>query len=145
MKACHSRYKGFSFIEIMFAMLCLGILLVPIFKMLKQGTTGTARNRNEILAQQHASNLMSYAFFLPYNHEFLKVSATRDIGALEVDFAGNKIDLSMNESQFRRTIAISEVKTEKWPHTYKIVRVAVSWQEPNGPNRSLKLAGLVAK
>lgn len=145
MKICHNRQKGFSFIEIMFAMLCLGILLIPIFKMLSQGTTGTARNRNEILAQQHASNLMSYASFLPYEHEFLKVCAPRDLGALEVNFAGNKIDLGMDKKQFRRTLVVSEVKTKEWPHTYKIVRVSVYWQEQNMPNRCIKIAGLVSK
>jgi len=137
--------KGFSFIEIMFAVACLGILLVPVFKMLGQGSTGVTRNRNEILAQQHASNIMSYAFFLPYNHEFLKVSPPRDTGSFEAVFGGTRFDLGMQESQFKRTVAISEVKPANWKHPYKIVTVVVRWSEPNGLNRNVKVAGLVSK
>ncbi|PKL49230.1 MAG: hypothetical protein CVV42_06800 [Candidatus Riflebacteria bacterium HGW-Riflebacteria-2] len=137
--------RGFSFVEILFAVACLGILLVPVFKMLGQGTTGVSRNRNEILAQQHASNVMSYAFFLPYDHEFLKVSPPRDVAALEAVLGGNRFDLGMAESQFSRTVAVSEVRPPDWKHTYKIVTVVVRWQENNGLNRNIKLAGLVSR
>jgi len=137
--------RGFSFIEILFAMACLAILFLPIFKMFGQGTTGVARNRNEILAQQHASNIMSYAFFLPYDHEFLKVGPPSDVGAFEAVLGGNRFDMGMTEPQFRRTVAVSEVKPPGSKHTYKIVTVVIRWQEPNGHNRNLKLAGLVSK
>jgi hypothetical protein len=137
--------RGFSFVEILFAMACLGILLVPVFKMLGQGTTGVTRNRNEILAQQHASNIMSYAFFLPYDHEFLKVGPPRDTGSFEAVLGSDRFDLSMAENQFQRTVAISELKPAAWKHAYKIVTVVVRWQEPNGLNRNVKLAGLVTR
>ena len=55
------------------------------------------------------------------------------------------LDLSMEEGQFRRTIQISEVKPTDWQYTYKVVTVVVRWQEPNGLNRRIKIAGLVAK
>lgn len=137
--------RAFSFVEILFAIICLGVLVAPIFNMFGQGTKGTIRNRNDILAQQHASNLMSYAFFLPYNHDFLKVCAPRDTGSFQVEFGGKTLDLSMEEGQFRRTIQISEVKPTDWQYTYKVVTVVVRWQEPNGLNRRIKIAGLVAK
>ncbi|MBU1106618.1 MAG: hypothetical protein KKB51_08140 [Candidatus Riflebacteria bacterium] len=137
--------RAFSFVEIMFAIICLGLLAAPIFNMFGQGAKGTIRNRNDILAQQHASNLMSYAFFLPYNHDFLDVSAPRDTGSLQVDFGGKTLDLSMEDPQFKRTIAVSEIKPPDWKHTYKVVTVVVRWQEPNGLNRRIKIAGLVSK
>ncbi len=137
--------RGFSFIEILFAMVCLGILFLPIFKMFGQGTTGVTRNRNEILAQQHASNIMSYAFFLPYDNEFLKVGPPVEIDQYEGVLGGNRFDLGIAETQFKRTVAVSEVKPPGSKHVYKIVTVVVRWQEPNGLNRNLKLAGLVAK
>ncbi|NLF97708.1 MAG: hypothetical protein GX569_13300 [Candidatus Riflebacteria bacterium] len=139
------QHHGFSFVEILFAVACLSILLVPVFKMLGQGTTGVSRNRNEILAQQHASNIMSYAFFLPYDHEFLKVSPPRDTGSFEAVLGNNRFDLGMPEDQFRRTVAISEVRPPNWKHSYKIVTVVVRWQEANGLNRNVKLAGLVSR
>ncbi len=137
--------KGFSFIEILFAMICLGILFVPIFKMFGQGTTGVTRNRNEILAQQHASNIMSYAFFLPYDNDFLKVGPPVEVATFEAVLGGNRFDLGIAEPQFKRTVAVSEVKPPGSKHAYKVVTVEVRWQEPNGQNRHIKLAGLVSK
>ncbi|OGK10796.1 MAG: hypothetical protein A2W80_03580 [Candidatus Riflebacteria bacterium GWC2_50_8] len=141
----NAKRRAFSFIEILFSIICLGILLVPIFNMFRQGTRATTQNRNDILAQQHASNLMSYAFFLPYDHDFLKVSAPRDTGSFQVDFAGKTLDLGMEDGQFKRTIEVSEIKPADWKYAYKIVTVIVRWQESNGLNRHVKVAGLVAK
>lgn len=145
MKTHAKTGQGFTFVEILFAMVCLGILLVPVFRMLGQGSAGVVRNRNEILAQQHASNIMSYAYFLPYDHEFLKVSASRELTALETNLGGTSVDLGVNEPGFRRTLQVSEVKPTAWKHAYKIVTVVVRWQERSGLNRHIKLAGLVAK
>ncbi|HAE39712.1 MAG TPA: hypothetical protein DCG57_13925 [Candidatus Riflebacteria bacterium] len=138
--------QAFSFIEILFSVICLGILIVPIFNMFQQGSRTTTQNRNDILAQQHASNLMSYAFFLPYDHDFLKVSAPRDTGSFQVDFSGQTHDLGLEDGKFRRTIEVSERKrSADWKYDYKIVTVIVRWQEANGLDRHIKIAGLVTK
>jgi type II secretory pathway pseudopilin PulG len=72
-------FKGFSFVEILFAIVLLGALIAPIFTLLNQSSTGTVQNRNDILAQQHATNLLAYAYSLPYDHGFLNAGPARDI------------------------------------------------------------------
>ncbi|MDD2999813.1 MAG: hypothetical protein PHV05_12185 [Candidatus Riflebacteria bacterium] len=144
-KRLHQKsFTGFSFIEILFAIICLGFLIAPIFSIFKQGSAGTVQNRNDILAQQHASNLLSYAYSLPYDHAFLN-PGTRTVNNLDVAVNSISLPLTMEESIFNRTISIEEEKPANWPFAYKILTIVVKWKQAQNIEREIKIAGLVAK
>lgn len=134
---------GFSFIEIMFTILLISALLIIVFNMFQHGASNTKRSRNEILALQHASNAMAYAMSLPYNALFTQPPT--DVGELDVEIAGEMIPLGLNENVFTRTIEVRKVNLPDWKNAYKIVEIAVSWQESNGQSKKIKIGGLVSK
>lgn len=136
---------AFSFVEILFAVIALGVLLAPIFSMFSQGSSGTIRSRNDILAQQHASNLLAYAFALPYDHAMLEPGAAREVGELNVTSGSEILPLGMEEEMFRRTIEVSEIKPVDWRFAYKTVVVKVAWKQANEIPREIQIAGLVSR
>ncbi len=139
------KKAAFSFVEILFAIIALGILIAPIFSMFSQGSSGTVRNRNDILAQQHASNLLAYAFALPYDHAMLETGPAREVGELNVPAGSEVLPLGMEEEMFRRTIEVGEVKPVDWRFSYKTVIVKVAWKEANEVLREIQIAGLVTR
>ncbi len=134
---------GFSFIEIMFTVLIISALMVSVFNIFHQGADNTKRSRNEILALQHAANAMAYAVSLPYDALFTQPPT--EVGELNVEIAGEMVPLGINEKQFTRTIEVQKVNLPDWKNAYKIVEVAISWQESNGKGRKIKIGGLVSK
>lgn len=141
----YRRNQGFSFVEILFAIVCLGFLLAPVFSIFSQGSAGTVQNRNDILAQQHATNLLAYAYALPYDHGFLVPGAARTVRDLKISADAVPLDLGMEEDIFLRTIEVSEQKPSNWPHTYKIITVRVKWKLANESAREIRVAGLVSQ
>lgn len=139
------KKAAFSFVEILFAIIALGVLIAPIFSMFSQGSSGTVRNRNDILAQQHASNLLAYAFALPYDHVMLETGPAREVGELNVPAGSEVLPLGMEEEMFRRTIEVSEVKPVDWRFSYKTVVVKVAWKQANEVLREIQIAGLVTR
>ena len=137
--------SGFSFVEVLFAIILLGVLIAPFFTLMTQSSSGTVQNRNDILAQQHATNLLAYAYSLPYDHNFLNAGAARTIKDLSVTANGASLDLGMEEDIFTRTIEIDEQKPADWPHAYKILTVKVKWKQANESAREIKVAGLVSQ
>ena len=142
---CGSGSRGFSFVEISFAIICLGFLISPIFRMLNQSSSGTVQNRNDILAQQHATNLLANAYSLPYDHPFLTPGPARAVKNLEVPANGTVCDISVTEDVYLRTIEVFEQAPVNWPHAYKILTVRVKWKEASESAREIKIAGLVTK
>ena len=126
MKTLTNNTVGFSLIEILFALALFSLLIFPVFNMFSHGSVGIVQTRNEVLAQQHASNLLSYLSIFPYNHENLKVGE-RDFDQLELKMDVESIQLGV-EKLFRRKVKIIEIKPADWPLTYKVVSVVVSWK-----------------
>ncbi|HNX75874.1 MAG TPA: hypothetical protein PLM07_02865 [Candidatus Rifleibacterium sp.] len=139
------RKHGFSFVEILFAVIFLGFLIAPIFSLLTQSSSGTVQNRNDILAQQHATNLLAYAYALPYDHAFLTPGPARVIKELNVTADGKAMNLGMDEEMFTRSFEVDEHKPADWPHAYKILTVRVKWKQANESARQIKVAGLVSQ
>lgn len=137
--------SGFSFVEVLFAIILLGVLIAPFFTLMTQSSSGTVQNRNDILAQQHATNLLAYAYSLPYDHNFLNAGPARTIKDLSVTANAASLDLGMEEDIFTRTIEIDEQKPADWPHAYKILTVKVKWKQANESAREIKVAGLVSQ
>jgi len=134
---------GFSFIEITFTLLIVGALMIPVLNIFSAGSHITIRSRNDVLALQHASNLLAYAYTLPY--DALLTQAVTIVNDVEVDISGEMVSLGMPEPIFTRTVQVTEVTPANWKYSYKLVEVAVSWEESNGINREIKMGGLVSK
>jgi Tfp pilus assembly protein PilV len=140
--------KGFSITEVMIACLALGIMLLPVFMMFSRGTAGTAKNKNDILAQQHAANLLAYAAALSYDDSFLGAGEKKVKEKIVTSSDGTSIDLSMSEDFFDRTMSIKEYKVDEISRAYKLVTVAVEWTQPGekaNAKKEVKLTGLIYK
>lgn len=135
--------KGFSLTEIMVSCLVLGIMMVPVFMMFSKSTTGTTRNRNEILAQQHASNLLAYATSLNYGEAFLNQGSYEIKDKIVTSSDGTEIDLSMEESIYKRNLEIKDYTYPNTSYAYKLVIVSVKWTQTG--EKILKVSGLVSK
>ena len=93
---------AFSLVEICIVCAIISILLIPIFRIFSSGSSTTIYNRNEILAQQYASNLIAYCNTLPFDNEYLNDSEGRSIPELNV-----KDKLEIIEDIFTRTLSIT--------------------------------------
>ena len=138
-----NKNKAFSFIEIIVSLLVLGILIVPVYTIFSEGTTVTIRSRNEILALQQASNILSYAYSMPY--DFLYPQPETQFISQDIDIDGQMVSLGVNENIFGTYVTIQESEIDEWGVNYKVVTVRVEWQEANTMQMQLSLSGLVAK
>ncbi len=145
--------NGFSITEVMVACLALGIMLVPVFMMFSKSSAGTTRNKNDILAQQDAANILAYAYALNYDHDFLK-EGTKVVKEKKVKSSdGTDIDLSVTESFFHRTVNIKEYKVSQTSRAYKLISVSVEWDQSSNKDKEkekskkkeIKLTGLIYK
>ncbi len=135
--------RGFSMVEILFTIIALGVLLAPVSSIFSQGSSGTIRSRNDILAQQHAANLLAYAVSLPYEHEFLEPGPAKEVGDLQVMAGDTELSLGMDNEPFYRTIEVSEVKPADWQFCYKVAVVKISWKHAGDKTFSIQMAGLI--
>lgn len=132
---------GFSLVEISIVCVVLLILLVPVFTLMSKGSSTTIRNRNEIMAQQYASNLIGYCNAVPFNDAYLAETEGRNIPELSVN---NKIEKV--EENFTRILTVKNFTNDITGSNYKLVNVKVEWQQPGeAKKRSVILSGLVTE
>lgn len=136
--------QAFSFVEIMFAVVCVGLLLVPVYSIFSQGSMGAIQSRNEIIAQQHAANLLSFLSLFPYDHKFLNPTENQDFKKLELELEGEALNLEP-EAMFSRRIAIKELVPDAWQKQYKLIIVTLNWKEAGQKERELKICGIKFK
>lgn len=149
--------KGFSLAEICIACGVLITLLVPVFTLMSRSSSGTIRNRNEILAQEYVSNMISYCNLLSYDADFLKVDnsgeTTKEIGEIKMNKIICKTDdvnivLADELSKIvkKKTIKIKEFAEADWPYKYKVITVMVEWQQPGETKtRNVTMSGMVTE
>lgn len=135
--------NAFSFAEIMIAVICLAVVLIPLTTMFSAGSSGTVNNRNDILARQHAANLLDYSYSLAYSDGFLKPGNNREVAAVSFKAGPENLTLNM-ESVFSRTISIEEVKPADWRYSYKLIKVSVSWFESKKNKKEITMTGVVS-
>ena len=130
---------AFSLVEISIVCAILIILLVPVFTLMSKGSSTTVRNRNEILAQQYASNLIAYCNAVPFDNDYLKETDGRVIPELDVQ---NKVETT--EEGFTRTLTVKDFTNDVSGDKYKMISVKVEWQQPGETKkRSVVLSGMV--
>ena len=147
--------KAFSLVEICVVCAILSFLWVPLFTLMSKGSSGTIRNRNEILAQQYASNVIAYCNILKFDDDFLKETEEKIIGSgtLNLTLANDiKINMDITEESFSkiatRTISIRDYNPSNsisyFPYKYKIITSKVEWfQQGENKIRNVTITGLV--
>ena len=133
--------SAFTMVEICLICGIIFILLVPVFRMMSKGSSTTIYNRNEILAQQYASNLIAYCNAVPFDNECLTDSEGKSFPVLVVKDKEEKI-----EDIFTRTLSVSTYLDDVSNRKYKLVSVKVEWQESGEANKhNVIMAGVVSE
>lgn len=137
-----TKYRSaFSLVEICIVCAIISILLIPVFRIMSSGSSTTIYNRNEILAQQHASNLIAYCNSIPFDNEYLNDSEGKSIPELNV-----KDKIEIIEDIFTRTLSISTYVDDMSKRRYKLINVTVEWQESSDmKNHKVIMSGLVSE
>ena len=147
-KKIQNRLKGFSAVEICVVGVILTVFLVPVFTLMTRGSSGTIRNRNEILAQQYASNFIAYCNVVPFESEKIAEVNEKVINELNIELKdGNTVNIDKTEDIFKRTISIKDYpETNDRPYKYKIVSVKIEWEQVGEKKkRDLTMSGLVSE
>lgn len=148
-KLMRKRINGFSIVEIVVVCVIIMICLVPVFTLMSRGSSGTIRNRNEILAQQYASNFIAYANALPFDSEKLKEMTDKNINELSISKTDGSIidNIDKTEEIFNRFVTIKDFPpTDYIPYKYKVVTVKVEWQQKGETiKRNVTMSGLVTE
>ncbi len=147
-KRIRNRLKGFSAVEICVVCVILTIFLIPVFTLMTRGSSGTIRNRNEILAQQYASNYIAFCNVVPFNDKEIKEVDEKIVNELNIDHKdGSKINIDKPEENFKRIVSIKDYPdTDDRPYKYKIITVKIEWQQiGEKKKRDLTMSGLVTE
>ncbi len=144
MKSELKRNSGFSMVEIVVALTCMTVLLLPVYLIFDQGTSGTRQVKNEIIAQQYATNLLGYLCIFPYDHKFLSPMVDRKFDSLKLEMGSEALSLDLDK-RFSRNLTIREFVSPQWPIKYKVLNVSVSWKEREGRPRKLTVCSLIFK
>lgn len=143
------RTKAFSIIEITIAIAVLMCLILPTFTMMTRGSKGTILNRNEILAQQYASNYIAYCNLQPFDSDLIKeTTEEKNVDKLDVTRGGSvfaKIDKL--EEGFSRFVTIKDFPdSDEIPYKYKVITVRIEWQQSGEKSkRKITMCGLVTE
>lgn len=135
--------KAFSLVEIMVAIICLAVVLIPLTTMFSAGSSDTIHNRNDILARQHTANLLDYAYSLAYSDTFLLPGNNRAVPSVSFKAGSEDITLDM-EDIFSRSISVEEIKPANWRYSYKLIKVSVEWQENKNIKKEITMTGVVS-
>lgn len=121
---------------------------------MSRGNSGTVRNRNEILAQQYASNIIAYCNAMSFDDDFLTATDEKIIpndSNMHIDAGDNVIKFNITEENFSkiatRTISIKDFDGNgDWPCKYKLVTTKVEWLQPGETKtRNITITGVVSE
>jgi hypothetical protein len=147
-KRIKNRLKGFSIVEICVVVAILTVFLIPVFTLMTRGSSGTIRNRNEILAQQYASNYIAYCNVVPFDNEKIAEVNEKVVNELNIELKdGSSVNIDKTEDNFKRIVSIKDYPdTSDRPYKYKIVSVKIEWQQVGEKKkRDLVMSGLVTE
>jgi hypothetical protein len=89
------RVKAFSFVEILVAVVCLAMVMIPLTTMFSFSSSGTIQNRNDLLARQHAANILDYAYSLAYDDSFLEPVSQKSVVTVSFSSGSEELVLDM--------------------------------------------------
>ena len=136
------RIKAFSFVEILVAVICLALVMIPLTTMFSFSSSGTIQNRNDLLARQHAANILDYAYSLAYDDAFLEPVSQKSVPMVSFTSGSEVLELGI-EDFFTRTVSIEEVKPADWKYSYKLIKVKMSWDEGKKEDEEMIMTGVI--
>lgn len=144
------KYKlnGFSAVEICVVCVILTVFLIPVFTLMSKGSSGTIRNKNEILAQQYASNYIAHCNVVAFDSEKIAETNAKEVNELNIELKdGTVINIDKTEDNFKRIVSIKDYPdTDERPFKYKIITVKIEWQQlGEKKKRDLTMSGLVTE
>jgi hypothetical protein len=144
----YNKINGFSLVEISIVGAILLIFLIPVVTLMSRGSSGTIRNRNEILAQQYASNYIAYSNLQKFDSEKLQETTEEKlVDELKLEKNGETFALidKLEDDLFKRYVSIKDFPaTDEIPYNYKVVTVRVEWLQPGEKTkRNVTMSGLV--
>lgn len=146
-RAARRTRAGFSLTEVMISVLVVAACIAPLFFLYSQGTTGTIRSRDEVLAFSMAMDLLDYARSKSYTDPFLAPCSKQDMEVIAIPVGANSITLGVTDpAKFKRTITIEEKLVAQSPFAYKIIVAEVEWNAGGGGGggiRSIAMSGLM--
>ena len=147
-KRIKNSLTGFSIVEICVVVAILTVFLLPVFALMTRGSSGTIRNRNEILAQQYASNYIAYCNVVPFDSDKIVEVNEKVVNELNIELKdGSSINIDKTEDIFQRIVSIKDYPdTNDRHYKYKIVSVKIEWQQVGEKKkRELIMSGLVTE
>ena len=147
-KRIKNSLTGFSIVEICVVVAILAVFLLPVFALMSRGSSGTIRNRNEILAQQYASNYIAYCNVVPFDSDKIAEVNEKVVNELNIELKdGSSINIDKTEDIFQRIVSIKDYPdTNDRPYKYKTVSVKIEWQQVGEKKkRELIMSGLVTE
>lgn len=126
-------------VETLVAIVFLIAIIGPVAGLFSQSVSGTILNRDEMLANDYASDLMAVARSLPYDD--LPVVERLNLNYMVVDRYSEK-EL---EKGFNRFMSVTEFTgVAGSSYDYKVIIVEVEWTS-SGISRSIKMPGTVMR
>lgn len=132
--------SGFSFTELVIAVLLLSIGLLPIFWFFSRTNVGTQKTRDEVLAWQYAAELVDCSLARGFAGN--DVTDPNGVEVKEITIGSEKTSV---ENKFTRRLFVRPLAPEHhsaWPCRYRTVTAEVSWVADTQP-RNVKLTGLL--
>jgi len=140
------KRKRFAFTlpEVLIGLLVISCGIIPIFYVFARGNAGTVQTKDEVLAQNYASDLLSYALTKKYDDPFL-AEGRHSLDSLTITpKSGAPVTLEV-EKDFSRFLNVTEWHPPAgmdWDYSYKIIVAEVVWKSA-GVSRKLQLSSLV--
>ncbi len=140
-----SLKTGFSFVEVLVAILTLGVILVPLFRMFSQGASGTVQNREEVLARNMAQSIVNSLRRLDFKDKAIpdwsEMKDVADFSWIE-GWDGQKTD-TLKRFTFRMG-EVREFTVPAVPFKFRTLTLEVTWTS-EGIQNSLKVPVLLSE
>lgn len=134
-----ARRNGFSFAELMSAVLVLSVGLLPILWFFSRTNAGTQKTRDEAMAWQYASELLDYATMRGYDGNAVTSAMGDEVKSIEI--AGEKTAV---DDRFTRRLIVRQLDPQhsEWPCAYRTLTAVVTWTAET-QQRKLSLTGML--
>ncbi len=138
-----SGRHGFSFTEIMIAVLIIGVTLAPMIYVFSRGTSGTIRTRDEVLAYNYATELLDYAQSLKFDEKPFLEEGNRKADEIEINGPEGPVAVLKIEPKFERylTVMVPPVP-DGLPFDYKVLVAEIRWK---GQDKKIRMSSIKSR
>jgi prepilin-type N-terminal cleavage/methylation domain-containing protein len=136
----HRQTRGFSFIELIMAVIIMAIGLIPIMWFFSRSNVGTIKTRDEIYARQYACELFDYVVARGFDANFPTGDTGTEVPSITIEGETTEI-----EDRFSRRLFVADLApshNSEWPLQYRSIMVEVSWSADQ-QDRNLRLTGIL--